>query len=526
MPSRSSVKTPNNQQGLALLVLIIVIILAFISYALSGLSIQEVKIEQQEKIRTELKVAKEALLSYAVIYGDIDVDAGGSPDFPGENGFLPCPDYNNGLTEGLEDNGNCGGRSISKIGLFPWRTLKTTIANAGSGSCLLYAVTGEYKNDESVFNNKSEMLNEDTSGMFQVVDAGNNIIVGNSPEDRVVAIIFSPGPPLGGQARTFDPSSTCGKDYGNIAAYLDSNGVTDNATLLAAADSIDQFVHGTNTSDSGANPYNDQFITVTRNEIWEPILNREDFTEKMENLTQALAMCAAAYANHADNTSRRLPWPAVTNLGGDDYRYNTNYQDDNNASNGYSGRFPFDITNSNNALGMPVDIDNNLFDIEIDPLLIPPTTRCMNLDLSGTVAGPVIDLDTSTSEYRKIWNNWKDHFFYILSKGYEPSDTGTATCATSGACVTINVNEYAGAVLFSGKRLLDADENDTLRSDKSIVADYLEDGKAVVFGAEATNKTGAENYIYTDPQTDDVNDIMYCIQDQAAGIPLDVVECL
>ena len=79
----------------------------------------------------------------------------------------------------------------------------------------------------------------------------------------------------------------------------------------------------------------------------------------------------------------------------------------------------------------------------------------------------------------------------------------------------------AAAVIFSGSRLPGA-----TRNDKSIVADYLEDGKAAEFDNEAISKNGNKNYIYTDPQTDTQNDIMYCIEDKVTLTDnLTVVEC-
>ena len=112
-----------------------------------------------------------------------------------------------------------------------------------------------------------------------------------------------------------------------------------------------------------------------------------------------------------------------------------------------------------------------------------------------------------TTEYRKLWNHWKDHFFYIGSKPYEPGNAGLVECGASD-CIEVNSAKQAGAVIFSGKRL-----DGIARNDKSVIADYLEDGKAAIFGNEEINKTGNESYTYTDPQTETINDIMYCIKD-------------
>ena len=160
---------PIHQRGLVLLIFVIMMVLGSIAYYLSGLSVEDIKLHQSKSAAQSLQQARQALLAYAAAYSDIDSDGDGNADFPGEFGFLPCPDYNNGLAEGLEDNGNCGVTAVSKLGYLPWRTLGVAPFKDEGGACLLYAVSGEYKNDESaVPTNKSLMLNEDTNGMLQV----------------------------------------------------------------------------------------------------------------------------------------------------------------------------------------------------------------------------------------------------------------------------------------------------------------------------------------------------------------------
>lgn len=498
MAAGALVQTSKNQQGLALLVLVIVVILAFAAYSLSGLSINRVKADQAKKTRVALKQAKAALVAHAITHADSD---------GGEMGYLPCTSSNNATNEGGSDGGCGGAANINASGYFPWASLETGILRDNSGTCLRYIVSGSYKNSPY-----SGMINEDSEGMLDLVDAAGT---------KAVALVFAPGEPLTGQVRNFDNTSLCGNDD-NMANYLEGDGSIDNGVLNGVADVNDSFIHATVNSESAATPYNDQFLAITRDEIWEPILSRSDFLVKMENLTQALAMCLASYANLTDNARRRLPWPAVTNLQDNDYRDNASYQDNAPTTvpvdHGYSGRFPFDITNSNNEIDdVNLTIDT-LFDM----------AGCNALVLTGAGAGVIADLQTTTSEYRKLWNNWKDHFFYVLSKDYEPDSTGVEQqCIAggggggSGSCIEVNWNNHhAAAVIFSGRRLAGV-----TRADKSNVADYLENDNATVFDAEALDKTGDRNYIYTGEQTDLINDIMYCVQDKASGINLDVVEC-
>ena len=498
MTAKTSSITPKHQQGLALLVLVIIIVLAFTSYTFSNLSITQIRMSQAKNTLTVLKKAKQAVIDYAVT----SAERSGSGDY----GLLPCPEtFLNGNYGNMA--GGCGGQNINVVEWLPWRSLDLPTLKDESGSCLFYAVSGTYKLGGS----QSEMINEDSTGMFQVVDSDGNIVKGSNLEDQIVALVIAPGAPLAGQTRTpLFVTSSCGHDYGNQAAYLEGDGATNNSIVSAFEDTIDQFIHATEASATEVPAYNDKFLTISRDEIWNAIVKRSDFKQKMENMTHALALCLAEYASMPSNDSRRLPWPVQTNLGViTNYRDNNNYVDDAGASAGYSGRYPFNVENSNdaiNAVNMTQDI---LF--EIDDI-------CKELDLGG---GLKVDLKTTTSEYRKLWNNWKDHFFYVLSKEYEPDSTGVKTCNGAGICINVNANEYAGAVIFSGNRL-----NGITRNDRSVISDYLEDGKGAEFVSEASNKTGDRVYLYTDPQTDTVNDVMYCIEDKVnTSDDLTVVEC-
>ncbi len=513
MFSRASVITPKCQQGLALLVLVIFIVLAFTSYIFSELTISQIKVNTDKNTQLNLKKAKQAVIDYAVTYADRSAGNG--------YGVLPYPEAFLNGDDGKTATVVAGStKNTNVVEWLPWRSLDLANLKDDSGTCLFYAVSGTYKLGASV---QADMINEDSIGMFRVLNSANMVVQGGSDDSQVVALVIAPGAPLPGQVR--NPAvvnSSCGRDYGNVSAYLEGNGVYNNSTTSATIDTVDDFIHATETSSTEATPYNDKFLTIAREEIWNAIVKRDDFKQKMENLVQGLAMCLAEYANMPDNTSRRLPWPVITNMGiMTSYRNNNNYTDDNGAANGYSGRYPFNVDDSNTVINIPIGVGDNLFDIIVDPVPLPPITLCENLDLSGTGAGPFIDLNTSTSEYRKLWNNWKDHFFYVLSKEYEPDNTGAGKCTGMAPCIQVNGTKYAAAVIFSGSRLPGA-----TRNDKSDVAEYLEDGKAAVFINENTNKTGDRNYIYTDPQTDTENDIMYCIENKNnTADDLAVVEC-
>ena len=487
--------TCRRQGGIALLIVVITLALIASAYYFSTISLVEVKTANLETTQQALKQAKAALLRFAAIH-----PAAGGNTAKGKVGYLPCPHISN-ATEGGQD-GNCNNRNKNTIGYLPWNTLDTGILRDGSGSCLWYAVSGSYKNSPD-----SQLINEDTNGMFEIVDANGDVVVGSQPQDRVVAVVFAPGAALGNQARNIDTDSACGKDVGNISAYLEGNGVTDNAEVLDAVDNVDRFVHATLTSADAATPYNDYFVTITRRELWQPIMANSDINTRLRETTEALAMCLAEYANTAMNVQRRLPWPAsleVTDASGNvDYRDMADYSDVADAVEGYAGRFPFDSDDSNAKIGLLLDemISNGF---------------CQNLAVTG---GVNVDLVTPTSEHRILLNNWKDHFFYAVSKSYSLTKNTWAAC--SGDCLSVinasGVGTQYAAIVFFGGSPLNAQLRDT--GDRKQVGYYLENGNDTVFpdagGNGVYNTAGAGS-----------NDLMYCLTTiPGTGNPITVVQC-
>lgn len=506
MPARKKYKAQKKENGLVLLVLIIIIVLAFVTYSFSGISISQVHIDQSKSTMLALKQAKQAVINYAVTYSDRISSA----PVKNEYGLLPNAEtFLNGFYGTMA--GNAGPKNTNVIGWLPWRSLGLPVLKDESGTCLFYAISGTYKVGS---NTQADMINEDSIGMFQIVDAAGKVIKGSADQDRVVAVVIAPGEALPGQARNpLETSSNCGDDYSNVSAYLDDAGVANNSTVSALEDTVDKFIHATETSKKEAVPYNDKFLTITRDEIWDAIIARDDFKNDMASLAEALAKCVANYANHALNNARRLPWATKINLGESlSYRDNINYDDDP-ATDGYSGRYPFDVGSSNDAIDPVNMVEDSLFEI---PGL------CGDGDLGNDWKDAPMNLADNSSKYRQLWNNWKDHFFYMISGSYKPANTDDEkTCKDAGtSCIEINTTKHAGAVIFSGSRLAGA-----TRTNKTDLAEYLEDGKSGVFIDEQADKIGDKSYVYTSPQTDTVNDVMYCIRDQAKGEPLDVVEC-
>ncbi len=486
----SQKSTRKSQEGIALLVLIIVIALTISAYYFSSISVVDIKVNNIEQTRIALKQAKTALINYAITH--VDNNGGG---VAGEYGYLPCPDSNGAIgVEGNQDiGGNCGGIYKNKLGYLPWRSLDLPAIKDGSGNCLWYAVSGNYKGEMS-----SGLINEDTHGFFQVVNTNGDIL-----DDRLAAVVFAPGPPLSGQARNHNNNTHCGGDYGNEAAYLEGDGVTNNSNVPDVIDSVDRFIHATLTSDNEALPYNDHFLTISREEIWQAIMQRDELINRLSEVTEAVAQCLAEYSNHPQNPNKRLPWPAPLNIG--DHRVINNYSDDLNAVSGYAGRFPFNIDDSNAAIATITNIADDYIDDATDFI-------CSNLIMSVSLVPPV-NLANDSLEHRIILNNWKDHFFYAVSKHYALPNGIWSPCGASGECVSVGGIEYAAIVFFSSSPYAWQLRNDV---DKNTMTNYLENGNAALFPDVAGNRA----YATTDLLIS--NDIMFCLTD--AAVP-SVVAC-
>jgi hypothetical protein len=480
-------KTAKKKQGgIALLFLVIVITLAMTSYYLSTISITESRISEAEKTSRVLKEAKQALLDYAVI------NWRGSNN-GGKIGKLPCPDYSISANEGAQD-GSCGKAYANAIGLFPWREFGIEVPKEAGGACIIYVVSPAYKNSPAA------ALNPDSYGHLQIVDSNGVVIQGNTPEDRPVAMLIAPGPTLSGQARRFDVDSVCGLDFSNTSAYLDNDGTTNNAALDDQVEYVvDSFVNSYPGSSDGANPLNDRLITITHDEFWsamESTLGSIAFTDKMTDLTEVLAKCMAAYGA---NNSNHLPMPAPLNLSTNpviagEYRRDVDYDDSALFVSGYSGRFPYDVSNANTKL-LNSDEDH-LFE----------NTYCNGLVTS--LSGETVDFEDSNGSdkgvYLNLWKNWKDHFFYAVSKAYNPAAAATAC---SSECVELPAgDEHAAIIFYSG--LKDGGQSryqPPFDSDEKVdPANYLEDGNDVFF----PDNTGKQ--IYNSVSTG--NDVMFCIE--------------
>lgn len=421
----------------------------------SALGSAALQVERDKKTADALAQAKEALLGYAITYGD---------SHAGEvHGYLPCPDMDGNQTGNPEGSSelSCGNKNVSVMGRLPWRTLDLPVLRDGSGECLWYIVSGTYKN-----NPKTDLMNWDNKGLLGVSNAA-----GGGVQD-IAAVIFAPGAVLGSQNRM--PSGhapACGGNY-SAANYLDSDGTHNNSAVATAANAISNFFS------SASAQINDQIIFITRNDIFNALARRTDFMPTLTAMTQKTAECLAYFGtrNGAGGAGNRsLPWPAPLFLA--DYGVNGNYND---AANLYAGRVPYRVNDAKAA--------------------------------TGNIMGGVNLLTASNcppgwANIYPWWDNWKDHLFYAIGREFKPVNHATTPC---GTCLQVNgKGQYAAVLMFAGKPLATQS-----RADKGMLGSYLEGRN---YG-NYPNPAGNGNYEVS-VASDTFNDILFCIDQNLSVLP-------
>lgn len=263
------------------MVMLVILIVGGSAMLLNSLNSTTPRLARDKVTTDALAQAKEALIGYAITYADTHTNV---------NGFLPCPDQGQNSTQDGSANNSCAATGISAMGKFPWKTLGLLPLKDASGECFWYAVSGTYKN-----NPDAEMMNWDNNnGQFQIMAPdGVSFIAGSSADNLPVAVIFSPGAPLGTQARTPESNTpSCGGNY--VASnYLDNDTIhnINNATTAVTANSVTQFINAQVKDVSANEIVNDRLIFITKDEIFNIIKKRNDIASAPIN--QAVSCLAA-----------------------------------------------------------------------------------------------------------------------------------------------------------------------------------------------------------------------------------------
>ena len=449
------------QSGIAAVVLLLFLLLGSVTFLIERLRPAALQSRRAASSDAALALAKEALLGYAVTYGDTHAHT--------LSGYLPCPDTTGkrgvNVHEGSPDP-PCADKDVSLIGRLPWHILGLEPLRDGSGECLWYAVSGNFKNDPD-----TDMLNWDTPGQLAVLGADSvSLLAGRTPEDRAAAVIFAPGAALPGQRRdTLASAAACGGNYA-ASNYLEAAAPADNSQAAVRAQALSLFA-----SAAG----NDRLIVLSASEIYQRVHSRADFRSQIDQRLAHLAACVAAYGqrNSAGAADRRLPWAAPLLLS--DYVADAAYADETGRS---AGRLPSRVTRSKPSTGNAMP-GTQLFDAAV----------------------------CAWSAQDALWyRHWKDQLFYAVAADHAAGTSHRGACAT---CLSVNGGgHYAAVILFAGPRL--PGQARASNAAKATAANYLEDRNA----AAIASPTGRDDFLSaaTTPRS---NDILYCIDTALAAAP-------
>jgi hypothetical protein len=220
-----------NQRGAALMIMLIILVMGAATMFVVSLNSSALQIARDKTTAAALAQAKDALIGRAV----------SDDNMPGS---LPCPDLLTDIPENVPNDGIAdlpsGNDCPSYVGRLPWKTLGLPDLRDGSGERLWYALSANFRDD-----NSARPLNSNTKGSLLVYRAD-----GLSPQTgagyNAVAVIFSPGNALGSQTRN------TAVEQNSAANYLDIANSRNNASATGP------FIAGAKSE-----TFNDQLLFIT-----------------------------------------------------------------------------------------------------------------------------------------------------------------------------------------------------------------------------------------------------------------------
>lgn len=265
------------QTGLALIAMLMLIGLWGLYLFVGQLSATRLQAERAGNAAAALAEARETLIGDAILRLPVSDAA-----------YLRMPDL--GSNAGVASEGRASltfsgdGKDFSVVGKFPWKTLSSAVPRDESGECLWYVVSGRFKIDTPLL--KTDVLNWDTQGQINVFDGSGNAIA-----SKLAALIVAPGRALSGQSRTLaDPVYTeCGGNY-DARNYLDpfdsSNNIAGhlNYFILSTNNRVARTEADKGFVMTGTDYYNDRFLLVTVEDVFNPLIKRSDFATAIDTL--------------------------------------------------------------------------------------------------------------------------------------------------------------------------------------------------------------------------------------------------
>lgn len=544
-----------------LVILVMGVTTVFIT-SLSGTAIQN---RRNHSTAESLAQAKEALIGYALTYGDIH---SGDP-----HGYLPCPDMDGtagGSSPYEGSSETCGTAGANSMGRLPWRTLDLPALFDGSSECLWYVVSGNYKNNPKW----GGSMNWDTPAQLHLYGSDGNEIAAN----EIVALVIAPGAAISGNSdRAGNAAPTCGGNY-TAAAYLDNDTLhVINNTDIAQG----KFILPHDHRDASGNitlTVNDQFAVITRQDLWHAIENR---------IAREVRQCLDDYATSAGG---KYPWPAPvstgTYVGVVDTLFGRIADTPNtNTSTAYSPTDPSEIEMLDELVNLQAALDayaasntsttrnnldntgDNLKDVAdniIDATSpaypagvvavatpakqagryaqkladgdwrwngsswVPYTVSDVQsqIDAANTAlaslsssASPDATMTTTwpagcfDSAIKPYWAHWKDLVFYQVADGYTPGSSANCDVSGSNTCLSLQSSGQAAsgsgshraAVIVAGRKL-------TANRVSTTVSDYLEADNITATGSPTANPFKTHRISDAGYQTN--NDRVLCVDGQ------------
>lgn len=502
------------QHGMVLMALLICLVLGSMAWLIGTLeNLTQLNRRDQHSARTLGEVKR-------VLLGRAAMDA----SLPGS---LPCPDSNGDGSADLLAGNDCP----SYLGRVPYRTLGIPEPLDGEGETLWYAISRNFRDDDS------NAINSDSKGDLNLSGVRN--------EAGVAALLFAPGSPLPGQNRAtgVEPCPTSGSTWpGTLCAtnYLEDS----NARLNTRSARNLEFRQLTRTA-----AFNDQIL---------PIHSQELLQLTGKRIGREIKSCLDDYAAAS---SGRYPWAAaLADVTG--YRATVSR---------YYGRIPAqprpltaELTNANvNALldalaALQFTLDRLAASNTIanrnalrtagqlliahaastdatQPPALPPTvtgtasaTGTAALELARTPANSTVTAVRTLLQTTLIglttagvplatgmslgwpascphagsayWNHWRNEVFYQVAEGAQP---GGSNCLPGSTCLTINGSgDYRVVVLVAGPALAGQTPRQPAAEPP---ASWLE-GENL----HSTPATGFVSYRSTEAAAAQVNDLVLC----------------
>ena len=492
------------QSGAVLLIMLVIMVVGIAAVLVSSLNSSGIKNARQNNSAAVLVQAKEALIGRAV--SDMN-----------RPGTLPCPDALTDIVgtnipgDGIADL-LAGNECPSYIGRLPWKTLGISDLRDGTGAPLWYALSRNFRDDNS------NMINSETNGTLTVS--------GNQTVNNVAAIVFAPGAPLCAQSRGANAA---------LNQYLEA------MTTVAATNAVIA-----NASNDCANsPYNDQHLAITATQLIQPVEMRIG-REAKACLDNYAAINGGKYPWASDSTDISFSYSKSNTLFGRLPKHQTpdnrvrdmlssikNFQVAvTNCANGVGSQstleslgstlkndandvkynqpttpaIPTTVTNpAANAGDKAKDADVTCSDIQSDPTGNDIQTNLNNAisalnSLDSTFPWPAsCTLFSPTNGY---WSNWKNQVFYQVDDKYKPSGVlGTPS-------ITMNsVGNYRAIVVVARSPISGQVRNPLIAPPIG----YLEGGNA------HTSSTPNTDFIANrsiDAGFSNVNDLVLCLDGQ------------